>query len=173
MVLPFLYVSVSCFFLGLHGVFGQVLQNRTIDDNDPAIRYSGDWNRSNFITLNEGGYHMLTGDPNARATFEFTGEGVDQVDLINLLISGYHLLGVAIYFMSSLWPYNVTTQVQLDSRPSEVLNLKDLNSPDTGGGRETVQSHIVWAAKGLENARHTLTITVGLGEEWAIVDAFM
>ncbi len=169
----FLRVSISCLFLGFHGVFGQLLQNRTIDDNDPAIRYSGDWSKSNFITLNEGGYHMLTRDPNARATFEFTGKYFGKEPILTTRRHQDYLPGVAIYFMSSLWPYDVTTQVQLDSRPSQLLNLRDLNSPDTGDGWETVQSHIVWAAKGLDNTRHTLTITVGPGEEWAIVDAFM
>lgn len=57
-----------------HTVLGQVLQNNTIDDSDPVMRYFGDWWKSVPSELDEGGGHMLTSDPNAQAVFEFTGE---------------------------------------------------------------------------------------------------
>lgn len=70
-----LYFSLFLFltFL-LRQTLGQVLQNKTFDDSDSAVRYFGDWRKSAFSELDEGGGHMVTGDPNAQASFEFTGE---------------------------------------------------------------------------------------------------
>lgn len=72
-----LYIFISYFSLDCCAVLGQVLQNKTVDDNDPAIRYTGQWTKSEVvIPLDNGGIHMYTQDPNARATFEFTGESM-------------------------------------------------------------------------------------------------
>lgn len=75
--------------------------------------------------------------------------------------------------MSPLWPYHVTTQVQLDAATPVLLNLADPSMPGQGGGEETVQSAVVWSATGLANARHKLLISVGPGEPFAIVDTIM
>lgn len=81
--------------------------------------------------------------------------------------------GVAVYFLSPLWPYHVTTQVQLDSQAPVLINLVDTSLPDQGGGPETVQSGVLWSATGLNNSIHQLVISIGNGEPFAIVDGFM
>lgn len=68
----------------------------------------------------------------------------------------------------------MTTQVQLDSRPPEILNLRDFDTPKTAdGGFETVGSRIVWGVEGLNNEPHQLRITVASGQMWGIVDGLM
>lgn len=64
------------FFLHWSVVLGRVLQNRTVDDNDPTIRYTGQWIKSAVSSLDVGGVHMFTQDPSARATLNFTGESL-------------------------------------------------------------------------------------------------
>lgn len=75
--------------------------------------------------------------------------------------------------MSPLWPYAVSTALTLDSRPTITVDLTDHNTPDTGGGIETVSSSVVWSAENLQNTNHTLRISVGRGELFAIVDGIM
>ncbi|KAF9445838.1 hypothetical protein P691DRAFT_244559 [Macrolepiota fuliginosa MF-IS2] len=146
----YFFVFIFCILLQ---VFGQELSNVTIDDNNSAIRYIGNWNLSAWNVLDEGGYHMLTDDPNAVAIFEFTG--------------------VAVFFLSPRWPYDVTTQVQLDSSPPEVLSLRDLDTPKSDGGGESVGSHIIWGVEDLANQSHQLRISVAAGQQWAIVDGLV
>ncbi|KAF8660459.1 hypothetical protein AX16_001639 [Volvariella volvacea WC 439] len=122
-----------------------------VDDNDSRISYSDGWSLAQPTELNIGGNHMLAESPDAFATFEF--------------------VGIALYFYSPLWPYHVTTGLQLDNEPSEVIELIDQSRTDAGNGSETVQSAIVWGRTGLANATHTLRIFVGAGEPYAIVDA--
>jgi hypothetical protein len=81
--------------------------------------------------------------------------------------------GVAIYFMSPLWPYLVNTAVSLDSAPLVLIDLVDHSKPNVGVGPETVQSQVVWGEAALANKLHTLVISVGAGQPYAIVDALM
>ncbi|KAG5354006.1 hypothetical protein J132_00755 [Termitomyces sp. J132] len=96
---------------------------------------------------------MLTQDPAATATFKFTG--------------------VAVYYMSPLWPYRVNTAVSLDSGPVILLDLVDHSRPNVGQGPETVQSQVIWGSGELSNTQHTLVISVGAGQPYAIVDALV
>ncbi|RDB19845.1 hypothetical protein Hypma_013131 [Hypsizygus marmoreus] len=144
-----LLVTILCFALvqGLHNV--------TVDDPDPSIIYTPatSWSQSANNSLNAGGAHKLTQDPTATATFTFTG--------------------VAIYFLSPLWPYTVNTAVSLDAGPSVLIDLVDHSRPDVGAGPETVQSQAIWSAVGLPNAAHKLVISVGAGQPFAIVDTLI
>ncbi|KAG6898346.1 hypothetical protein C0992_009021 [Termitomyces sp. T32_za158] len=45
--------------------------------------------------------------------------------------------------------------------------------PDAGQGPETVQSHVIWSSDQLSNTEHTLIISVGAGEPYAVVDALV
>lgn len=81
--------------------------------------------------------------------------------------------GVAIYFMSPLWPYLVNTAVSVDSAQPILIDLVDHSKPNVGVGPETVQSKVVWGEAGLANKQHTLVISVGAGQPYAIVDALM
>ncbi|KAH6891583.1 hypothetical protein BKA70DRAFT_850997 [Coprinopsis sp. MPI-PUGE-AT-0042] len=132
------------------------LRNLTVDDDDPRIRYEppGAWHLSDNSTLDVGYAHMLTENPNATAIFNFTG--------------------VAIYFMSPLWSYAVSTMVTLDDTPPAVIDLVDHSRPDVGGtGPETVQSQVVWSATGLNDTQHTLVISVANQHRFAIVDGLL
>ena len=76
--------------------------------------------------------------------------------------------------MSPLWPYAVSTALTLDSRPTNIIDLTDYNTPlTTGGGSETGRSVVVWSIENLSNTTHTLRISVGRGQQNAIVDGFM
>ncbi|KIM38681.1 hypothetical protein M413DRAFT_447638 [Hebeloma cylindrosporum] len=146
--MPFLFYLL---FLGAV----QALRNVTIDDNDDSITYSpsSSWNETDFDELNIGGRHMVTSDTSATATFTFTG--------------------IAIYFYSPLWPFRVSTALSLDGEPAQTVDLTDYTVPTVDDGPETVQSQVVWSLVGLENTEHTLVISVGAGEDIAIVDALM
>ncbi|KXN84948.1 hypothetical protein AN958_11890 [Leucoagaricus sp. SymC.cos] len=126
------------------------LRNVTVDDNNPSIQYVGDWSRSTQTDLDYGGTHMLTTNASSRALFNFTG--------------------VAVYFMSPLWPYAVSTALTLDSQPTIVVDLTDHSTPNTAGGIETVRSNVVWSAQNLQNTTHSLRISVWRGQTFAVVD---
>ncbi|KAF8886946.1 hypothetical protein BD779DRAFT_542299 [Infundibulicybe gibba] len=130
-------------------------QNISIDDPSPSISYTpiASWGKTAPTSLDEGGSHMLTTDPGATATFSFTG--------------------VRVYFMSPLWPYTVTTALTLDNGPIILLNLTDPNQPATDGGPETAQSRVVWGSDELENKQHKFVVSVGQGQQFAIVDTLM
>lgn len=81
--------------------------------------------------------------------------------------------GIAIYFYSPLWPFRVSTALSLDGEPAQTIDLRDYSVPRVNDGPETVQSQVVWSLVGLENTEHTLVISVGAGEDIAIVDALM
>ena len=63
--------------------------------------------------------------------------------------------------------------MSLDSGPITLIDLVDHSRPDVGQGNETVQSHVVWNATGLANTQHSLLISVGSGQPYAIVDGLM
>ena len=50
--------------------------NVTVDDNDPSIIYHppGSWQKSVPDVLDASGQHRVTSNPNATASFTFTGE---------------------------------------------------------------------------------------------------
>lgn len=138
---------------GVGAVVG-LLYNVTVDDQ-PTIEYSANANWLSAVSpLNMGGSHMLS------TTFRFTG--------------------VAVYFMSPMWPYPVASSVSLDGGPRITIDLMDLSRERTSGGPETIRSVVVWAATGLANIQHTLVVSVGrsphagpLDPQYAIVDGFM
>lgn len=51
------------------------MQNVTVDDNDPSITYqpTDSWVISVYDVLDAGGTHHVTSDPDATASFTFTG----------------------------------------------------------------------------------------------------
>ncbi|KAF8806043.1 hypothetical protein BYT27DRAFT_7339295 [Phlegmacium glaucopus] len=131
------------------------VKNVFIDDQDSSITYSppGEWEITKHTTLDYGGTHKLTSNPNATASFNFTG--------------------IAIYFLSPLWPYTVNTAISLDSGPITLVDLVDHSRPDAGGGPETIPYDVVWSATGLVNTQHNLRISVGAGQLYAVVDGLI
>lgn len=154
-------------------IFGMAQQNITVDDTNPGIVYAppGAWVLSANSSLDIGGTHMLTQNPNGTATFTFTGMFVPQLPRDGRCLIGGQ--GVAIYFLSPKWPYLVNTAVSLDNGPVTLVDLVDHSRPDAVLGPETAQSDVVWSATGLNNTNHTLIMSVGAGQPYAIVDALM
>jgi hypothetical protein len=173
LVLLFLVVRT----LNLSTAFAAV--NVTINDNDSSITYSppGAWSQSAPNTLDFSGAHMLTQNPNATASFNFTGKFSSVyfffIPFLSKLGCSSIYPGIAVYFLSPLWPYTVNTAVSLDSGSITLIDLVDHSRPSTGQGPETVQSQVVWNATGLTNTQHNLRISVGAGQPFAIVDALM
>ncbi|KAJ3889975.1 hypothetical protein GG344DRAFT_50600 [Lentinula edodes] len=131
--------------------------NVTIDDQDPAIFYSaGQWNLSNsYNSLDVKGFHHLSGQSSAFAVFNFTG--------------------VAIYFLSPLWPYAVGAQLVLDNQPPAFVDLQDYSrSVSLSGGSETVSSAVVWGVENLQLGNHSLRVEFAQERsEYVVLDALM
>lgn len=81
--------------------------------------------------------------------------------------------GVAVYFYSARWPYNVSSAVALDGGPAVLLDLTDHTRAATDGGPATVKAAVVGRAVGLLNVTHTLTVSVGAGQPFTVVDAIV
>ncbi|KAH9483670.1 hypothetical protein JR316_0003140 [Psilocybe cubensis] len=146
-----LFLLISC------SVLVGASHNVTVDDDDTSqIIYDppDSWRETPFDPLNAGGRHRVTSDPDATATFTFTG--------------------TAIYFYAPLWPFEVTTAVSLDGNPPVTINLMDpaTISPEEDAP-ETVQSQVVWSVDGLDNVEHTLVVSVALGDDHAVVDTLV
>ncbi|KAF9073032.1 hypothetical protein BDP27DRAFT_1145733, partial [Rhodocollybia butyracea] len=126
------------------------LSNVTIDDQDSRISYSPGWNRtSSYTSLDYGGYHHLSDQSSASAVFNFTG--------------------VAIYFLSPLWPYTVGASLVLDDSPAVFVNLSDPSRPMSTAGPETVDSAVRWKEDNLESGEHTLRVEFAQG--YVVLDA--
>ncbi|PPR04783.1 hypothetical protein CVT24_007099 [Panaeolus cyanescens] len=148
-VLTLLYVLIPL------SVNAQSPQNITLDDSDPRISYipPSAWITTASTPLNYGGDHKLAQNQTARAELSFTG--------------------TAVYFMSPRWPYLVNTALSLDGEPAELVDLQDHGGVDNGSGSETVASAVVWSRTNLQNTQHTLTVSVGAGQPYAIVDGII
>ncbi|KAF5344285.1 hypothetical protein D9758_012360 [Tetrapyrgos nigripes] len=108
----------------------------TTEDNKDVAHYYDDstsegWNLNDPHPLYNGGNHASSTDVTASATFNFTG--------------------VAVYYHSSLWPFRVTTVLQLDDEPEEVLDLYDHSVPNSPG-LPTVESIITIGSNALVDA---------------------
>lgn len=177
----FLLAYLHVLALGVRTVVGG-LRNVTVDDQ-PTIEYSANAKWLSAVSpLNMGGSHMLSNDPAAQSTFRFTG--AYSYSFFHTF-ANFKLLqcsaGVAVYFMSSMWPYPVASSVSLDGGPRITIDLMDLSRERTSGGRDsTIRSAVVWAATGLANLQHTLVVSAGrsphagtLDPQYVIVDGFM
>jgi hypothetical protein len=131
------------------------LHNITVDDNAPAIVYSGSWSSASGTTVGDYGgtrhWTNSTADPTATATFTF--------------------IGIALYYWSPKWPYPVTTQLNIDGGQTVLLDLQDHTRSAPEGAQESISSQIVWGITGLSNTTHTLVASAGAGQ-WVEVDAF-
>lgn len=144
--------GILLFLLVLCSQLVRGMQNISIDDQNAQITYVplANWTLTAPGAFDAGGAHMLTEDSNAYATFTFTG--------------------VAIYYMSSLWPYVVNTAISLDGGAPVLFDLQDHTQPNVGSGPPTAKSRIVAKADGLENKQHTVRVSVGAGQHYAILD---
>ncbi|KAE9399901.1 hypothetical protein BT96DRAFT_676054 [Gymnopus androsaceus JB14] len=146
-----------------------ILKNVTYDNTDSSVIYlpSGGvgWELDLAESLDFGGTHALADDTaGASAVFHFTG--------------------VAVYYFSPLWPYNVSTVLSLDGGSNVTVSLMDKTATPSNGGPPTVSSAAQYAFTGLSNGSHTLSmfsITIpNINEsnsdpsqqEWIVVDGF-
>ncbi|KAJ7263095.1 hypothetical protein C8J57DRAFT_1719279 [Mycena rebaudengoi] len=127
--------------------------NVTVDDTDSAISYTGEWERHSS-GLNYGGAHAVSADPDGSATFTFTG--------------------VAIYYLSPLWPYAVSTELALDGKLGVIVNLTDPVADTTAdSGSESAMYSVVWSATGLDNTTHKLIMSKPSTGKYIVTDGFI
>jgi len=156
------------------------IHNVTIDDTDTSmIIYSGTWDSDNFqmSPLDYGGSHTVSTvgeDPNAFATFTFVGTHVINCvyfccDLFSPILSP----GVAIYYMSPKWPFQISVAISLDGGNSTTVDLRDYSKPlAPNNSTETVQSQSVWSSTTLTNETHSVVVSRGNGSTYVVVDGF-
>ena len=140
--------------------------NITIDDtNTTAIQYHptscatgvGEWQVETASGLYNGSIRFCNVQE-ATVTFEFTGaQFLDDVDL--LFIDDILTLGVAVYFLSPLWPYQIGMLASLDALSADFINVTDPNATTVFNGDSTVSSHPVWSSTGLDNKPHVLVLS--------------
>lgn len=78
--------------------------------------------------------------------------------------------------MSAKWPYPLRSNVSLDGRAGIILDLQDHNSPERPrNASATVGAAViergVWT--NLTNGKHTVRVTVPIGDDSAVVDNFL
>lgn len=162
-----------CIFFLLHAYQAKADQNVTYDDSSSSIAYFGQWSNSAQNSLDFGGSHHLSNDPNGTATFTFTGER-RCTSLYTCDIDVKHHPGIAVYVLAPKWPYQVGMSMTLDGGDPLVVDLQDLTIPtSTDGGPEDKAWSVVADANGLNNTRHRLVISMPSGYLYQIVDGFM
>ncbi|KIK70017.1 hypothetical protein GYMLUDRAFT_67275 [Collybiopsis luxurians FD-317 M1] len=128
-------------------------RNVTVDDSDISIQYSADWSASSpSNSLDYGGFHHLSDNKLASASFTFTGS--------------------AVYIMCPLWPYAVGAQASVDGSSPVSIDMQD-HTHTTTGGSETVASAVLWGMTGLSNSSHTLQISFWDTQQYIALDAIV
>lgn len=145
-----------CLVLALPSTNAQAA-NVTVDDTDSSITWVGNWSQTppGFGKPFNGTYRTAKDDPTAYAEFKFTG--------------------VAVYFVSSRWPYEASTRLTLnpgspDAQPL-LLRLEDYTTQTAN--KEFGLAMVLAGATGLENTEHTVRVDAGPNEIYAVFDAFI
>ncbi|KAE9389500.1 hypothetical protein BT96DRAFT_980682 [Gymnopus androsaceus JB14] len=136
-----------------------ILRNVTYDNNDNVtyLPLVG-WEINIAESYDYGGSHDLAWNlTGASAVFQFTG--------------------VAVYYFSPLWPYNVSTVLSLDGGSNITVSLMDTTATPADDGAATVPSAARHAFTGLSNGSHMLSMfSINISDpsqiEWIIVDGF-
>ena len=159
--------------LGFHVAFA--FHNVSIDDSDASVVYSGSWNAvlPNSGMAANGTYKVAMDDSQAYATVKFTGE----VSFVFCIVfrATYHAfcVGVAIYYLSQKWPFHVTTNITLDGGRAVLLDLQEYREISTIPEEDYGQAMVIASATGLENREHTVRVSVGIGEQYAVINKLM
>lgn len=124
-------------------------------------------NTSNL--LDYGGFHCWSDLPTAQAEFVFTG----TLPCGWFWLGHFDVVGIAIYFISPLWPYTVVANLSVDLSSGTVVSLQDTSTATTDGGLETVNLSAVWGQSGLANGQHTLTVLSAMGNKFVVLDVLM
>ncbi|KAJ3839035.1 hypothetical protein F5878DRAFT_617842 [Lentinula raphanica] len=121
-----------------------IIHNTTYDNLDPNVTYLPQGGDGWDVDIKEGldyqGSHAVASDdPDAFALF--------------------HFIGVAVYYFSPLWPYNVTTALSIDGGNNITVNLMDTSAtPANVGSPPTEPSAARFGFTGLSNGSHTLAM---------------
>ena len=146
--------------------FVRALRNITIDDtNTTAIQYTpqscageiGEW-QSYASSFAYNGSLRFCNDPSAVVTFPFTGTPMKSFSTAVVLRRCWPP-GIAVYFLSPLWPEQVTMSANVDNSIIGTINATDPTAPTVFNGPATVSSSVVWSATGLANGPHTLVLS--------------
>lgn len=127
-----------------------------VEDDDPAIVYTPltSWYRNEIVNpMDSGGYHMVTDDATATATFRFRGTGIQ--------------------YWAPLWADVITTQLTLDGGIPETISLQDMTQVVGSVGGTTVESSMLWSQQGLADIEHELVFSVAPGGQFSVVDALV
>ena len=87
-LVPFRYPSIMLIYALLFLLISPIVtarRNITLDDNDPAIQYYGDWLLTPYDPLNAGGRHVVTANSDSYATFTFVGTFLGSATFFNLI----------------------------------------------------------------------------------------
>ena len=176
--------------------------NISIDDQDPLFHYYGSWQRittnlnSAGVNLDMDGGHMLTYTAGSSATITYTCAYFFQINpvigssqrfsshisfflFLFLLDSEIDRLNerlttvASVYFLSTLWPYSVSTDYAIDGNTPITIDMQDHSAPATSGGNATVASGVVGQWTSSVNQEHTILVTIPPGGTYAVVDMFM
>ncbi|KAF9529819.1 hypothetical protein CPB83DRAFT_851628 [Crepidotus variabilis] len=147
-----LLIFITCHSFSL----SHALLNITIDDTSSYIHFEPQESWTRIIdqsgTLDAGGSHMITDDPNAFAlvTIAFT----------------------SVYVLAPSWPYAVSSQVTVGDA-TLLVDLQDHTVRDLGVGSSappTVQSHPVARIVNSNYSTQTIRISVPPGGKFAVFD---
>ena len=80
---------------------------------------------------------------------------------------------MAVYYLSQKWPFHVTTNITLDGGRAVLLDLQEYREISTIPEEDYGQAIVVASATGLENREHTVRVSVGIGEQYAVINKLM
>ncbi|KIK61633.1 hypothetical protein GYMLUDRAFT_42650 [Collybiopsis luxurians FD-317 M1] len=145
-----LFLLFSAIF---HTAFTQ--KNVTVPHNSPSIVYnpsSNAWNATDS-GLDYSKSHVVTDLKGASASLTFTG--------------------VAVYYMAASWPYPVSARVVLDGDSGTFVDLRDYGSTQSLEGSASVNASVHWSRTGLQNATHTVVLSLPSNATYAVMDTLI
>jgi hypothetical protein len=149
-------------------------ENFIIDDTDLSINYTGLWESGNDTqnSFDYNGSCHFSNDPNATATWQFTGQ-LEYSTLQNMLILVI-IIGIAFYYIAPLWAFPVNTSINIDDNITQTIDLENYTATALmlDNSAESDPYAVLWESGLLENTSHTVVLSMATGGQYVIVDAF-